>query len=142
MAEPVETPRRNLTGAIVPALAVAALAAVGALLLVGRHNDAPAQSAAIPGCILGDNAAAIAIRWWLEDADPDQPSLTNWDSIIGDDEVCATAHVMIHEPAELTGLYEIHLERQITATGYVAEPDEHPDVVALLSAQTAAEEAV
>lgn len=90
----------------------------------------------------GDNAAAIAIRWWLEDADPDQPSLTNWDSIIGDDEVCATAHVMIHEPAELTGLYEIHLERQITATGYVAEPDEHPDVVALLSAQTAAEEAV
>lgn len=59
MAEPVETPRRNLTGAIVPALAVAALAAVGALLLVGRHNDAPAQSAAIPGCILGDNAAAI-----------------------------------------------------------------------------------
>ena len=41
------------------ALAVAALAAVGALLLVGRHNDAPAQSAAIPGCDWAINAAAI-----------------------------------------------------------------------------------
>lgn len=39
MAEPIETPRRNLTGAVVPALAAAALAGFGALLLVARGGD-------------------------------------------------------------------------------------------------------
>lgn len=50
MAPPVQTPRRNLTGAIVPALAAAALAGVGALVIVGRGGP---DSAAAPGnCIL------------------------------------------------------------------------------------------
>jgi protein SCO1/2 len=35
---PVETPRRNLTGAVVPALAVAGLAAIGAMWLVGANG--------------------------------------------------------------------------------------------------------
>jgi protein SCO1/2 len=38
MGDPPETPRRNLTGAIIPALAAAALAAMGAMLLVGRNG--------------------------------------------------------------------------------------------------------
>lgn len=53
MNEPVETPRRNLTGAVIPALAAAALAATGALLLVGRNGGE--KSASLPvleNCIL------------------------------------------------------------------------------------------
>lgn len=38
MGETPETPRRRLTGAIVPALAAAVLAALGALLIVGRGD--------------------------------------------------------------------------------------------------------
>ena len=34
MGDPPETPRRNLTGAVVPAVAAAALAAVGAILCI------------------------------------------------------------------------------------------------------------
>ena len=53
MAEPPETPRRNLTGAIVPALAAAALAGFGALLLVGRGGEAKqAEAPVIENCIL------------------------------------------------------------------------------------------
>jgi protein SCO1/2 len=49
----METPRLNLTGAVVPALAAAALAAAGALFLAGRYGER--QSAAPPviaNCIL------------------------------------------------------------------------------------------
>lgn len=54
----VETPRRNLTGAIVPALGVAALAGLGALLIVGGQ-DAPTPAAAPPvDCIL-ENADGV-----------------------------------------------------------------------------------
>lgn len=50
MPDEPETPRRSLTGAIVPALAAAALAAVGAILIVGRNGE---QRAAAPeNCIL------------------------------------------------------------------------------------------
>lgn len=53
MAEPVETPRRNLTGAVVPAVAAAALAAVGTLLLVGRNGgeEAP-ETPVVENCII------------------------------------------------------------------------------------------
>ncbi|MEQ1820085.1 MAG: SCO family protein [Terricaulis sp.] len=51
MAEPVETPRRNLTGAVVPAVAVAGLAALGAMLLVGTNGDGAKQTAATRDCI-------------------------------------------------------------------------------------------
>lgn len=55
---PVETPRRNLTGAMVPALAAAALAGLGALFLVGQ-NGGGRQEAAVPrDCIL-QNADAV-----------------------------------------------------------------------------------
>ncbi len=39
MGDPQEPPRRRLTGAIVPALAAAALAAFGAIMLVGRNEN-------------------------------------------------------------------------------------------------------
>lgn len=52
MAEPVETPRRNLTGAIVPAVAAAALAALGALLIVGRNGGENAEPPVVENCIL------------------------------------------------------------------------------------------
>jgi protein SCO1/2 len=53
MNEPVETPRRSLTGAIVPALAAAALAAVAAMLLVGRNGgEKHAGAPVVENCIL------------------------------------------------------------------------------------------
>ena len=58
MPEPVETPRRNLTGAVVPAVAVAGLAALGAMLLVGTNGDGAKQAAAPRDCILR-NADAV-----------------------------------------------------------------------------------
>ena len=51
MGDPPETPRRNLTGAVVPAVAAAALAAVGAILIVGV-NGRDRVAAAPEGCIL------------------------------------------------------------------------------------------
>ncbi len=53
MNEPVETPRRNLTGAVVPALAAAGLAAVAAILLVGQIGGPKSAGApVIENCIL------------------------------------------------------------------------------------------
>jgi protein SCO1 len=53
MNEPVETPRRNLTGAVVPALAAAALAAIAAMLLVGRNGAEKAAGVpVVENCIL------------------------------------------------------------------------------------------
>lgn len=49
---PAETPRRNLTGAIVPALAAAAVAGVGALVLVMNNGRFGAPTAAPEGCVL------------------------------------------------------------------------------------------
>jgi protein SCO1 len=50
MPEPTETPRRRLTGAVVPAMAAAGLAAVFAILLVGFNGEQRAQ--APENCIL------------------------------------------------------------------------------------------
>jgi len=59
MNEPVDTPRRNLTGAIVPALAAAGLAALGALVLVSRNGAEPTvQHADLGPCIL-ENADGV-----------------------------------------------------------------------------------
>ncbi|MEZ5960776.1 MAG: SCO family protein [Hyphomonadaceae bacterium] len=57
MAEPVETPRRNLTGAVVPAVAVAGLAALGAMLLVGTNGDG--KQAALPRDCIMENVDAV-----------------------------------------------------------------------------------
>ncbi len=51
MAEPAESPRRRLTGAVIPAVAAAALAGVGALVLVSQ-NDRGAPAPALENCIL------------------------------------------------------------------------------------------
>lgn len=58
MNEPVETPRRNLTGAIVPALAAAGLAALGALVLVSRNGGDQEQAADLGPCII-ENADGV-----------------------------------------------------------------------------------
>ena len=54
MADPVETPRRNLTRAVAPAVAAAVLAALGALFLVSRNGiEQNAQTdPALRDCIL------------------------------------------------------------------------------------------
>lgn len=53
MGDPHETPRRTLTRAVVPAVALAALAAVGAILLVGVNGNAPFGAREAPqNCIL------------------------------------------------------------------------------------------
>lgn len=59
MAEPVETPRRNLTGAVVPAIAVAGLAALGAMLLVGTNGIGGAKQAAVPRDCIIENADGV-----------------------------------------------------------------------------------
>jgi protein SCO1 len=53
MAEPVETPRRTLTRAVVPAVALAALAGLGALLVVSLDHDRQVSEAPPENCILG-----------------------------------------------------------------------------------------
>jgi protein SCO1/2 len=68
MAEPVETPRRNLTGAVVPALAVAGLAAVGAILLVGKTGDGRSNHAAPPRDCIMQNVDAVGGAIELADA--------------------------------------------------------------------------
>jgi protein SCO1/2 len=67
MGEP-ETPRRNLTAAIVPALAAAALAAVGAMLLVGRNGgEKSAGAPVVENCII-ENADGVGGPIELQDA--------------------------------------------------------------------------
>ena len=56
---PAETPRRNLTGAIVPALAAAAVAGAGALFLVMKNGHFGEPTAAPQGCILMDGSENI-----------------------------------------------------------------------------------
>ena len=58
MAEPIETPRRNLTGAVVPAIAVAGLAALGALVLVGTNGFGREAAAPPRDCII-ENADGV-----------------------------------------------------------------------------------
>lgn len=55
---PNDPPRRNITGAVVPALAAAALAGLGAMYFVSQQRPGVGASAAPAGCIL-DHADAI-----------------------------------------------------------------------------------
>ncbi|OQW59050.1 MAG: hypothetical protein A4S17_03140 [Proteobacteria bacterium HN_bin10] len=59
MADPVETPRRNLTGAIVPALAVAGLAAAAALWLAGADRTQREKQATAPSNCILENADGV-----------------------------------------------------------------------------------
>lgn len=59
MQDTVQTPRRNLTGAIIPTLGVAGLVAAAALLIVGRGGAEKQSDAAAPeDCIL-ENADGV-----------------------------------------------------------------------------------
>ncbi len=55
---PSETPRRNLTGAVVPALAAAALAGLGAMYFISQQRPGASAAAAPAGCIL-EHAGAL-----------------------------------------------------------------------------------
>lgn len=59
MITTTETPRRNLTGAIVPALAAAAVAGAGALFMVMSNGNFGAPTAAPEGCVLLTGAEHI-----------------------------------------------------------------------------------
>ncbi len=52
MGDPPETPRRNLTGAVIPAVAAAALAAAAAIVVVGFNGERSASASAPQNCIL------------------------------------------------------------------------------------------
>jgi protein SCO1/2 len=67
MNEPVETPRRNLTGAVIPAVAAAVLAATGALLLVGRNGAEKQATPVVENCII-EGAEAVGGPIELVDA--------------------------------------------------------------------------
>lgn len=67
MAEPVEKPRRRLTGAVVPAVAVAGLAGLGAMLLVATNGLRGGQAAPPRDCIVR-NADAVGGAIDLVDA--------------------------------------------------------------------------
>lgn len=68
MGDPPETPRRNLTGAMIPALAAAALAAVGAMLLAGRIGpEKAAGTPVVENCIL-EGAEEVGGPIALQDA--------------------------------------------------------------------------
>ena len=70
MNEPVETPRRRLTGAVVPAIAAALLAALAVMLLVGRNGGAEKSASngvSMENCIL-NNADAVGGPIELQDS--------------------------------------------------------------------------
>jgi protein SCO1 len=75
MGDPPETPRRNLTGAVVPAVAAAALMAVGAIALVSVNGQT--RAAAVPeGCIL---EGAEDVGWPIDLVDQNGARVTQAD---------------------------------------------------------------
>lgn len=89
-------------------------------LIVKRRNDT-IVALAIPD---GDNAAATVVRWWLDD-EPENSwaGNSNWDENIGEDETEITVFVMVHEPASIAGMYEVHAERKVQTRGYAFGDD-------------------
>lgn len=77
-------------------------------------------------------AAATALKWWLEEDEP-RGWISNWDAEIGDGETEAHAYVVIHEPPEAAGCYDVQLERALTASGYPANPSDSKHVLAVLA---------
>lgn len=76
-------------------------------------------------------AAATALKWWLEDS-PDQGWSTNWQNEAGDEpELKAT--VVIHEPPEFAGCYDVEVERVLQASGSPAAEDDAQRVRDLLT---------
>jgi hypothetical protein len=67
-----------------------------------------------------EDSAAQAFKWWLGE-DRQGGFETNWESYLGNecDEVLAA--VIIHEPADMAGVYEVRVERVTTARGYIAD---------------------
>ncbi|MGE0594742.1 MAG: SCO family protein [Hyphomonadaceae bacterium] len=113
MAEqpPVEQPRRNLTGAIVPALAAAGLAGLGAMLIVGMPQDGP--SAAPTGCIV-ENADAVGGAISLVDANGNRVTQADFSGepavlffgFTHCPDICPTAMYVLGEAMSLPGAHD------------------------------------
>lgn len=76
-------------------------------------------------------AAATALKWWLEDHDPDQMG-TNWEAEAGDENK-VTGIVVIHDPPEFAGCYDVEIERVLQASGSTAADDDAQRVRDLLA---------
>lgn len=83
------------------------------------------------------DAAATVFKWWLENTADDTDS-SNWDYEFGDPENTEVCHVVIHEPAEAAGCYEVHAERALTVRGYMAEESDAQRVLAVIDEREAA----
>ena len=81
-------------------------------------------------------AAATVLKWWFE-ADEPKGWGSNWDEEVGADETSATAHVVIHEPSEFAGCYEVRIERVLQAHGYHTAPDMAAEIMAALAKEPA-----
>ena len=74
------------------------------------------------------DAAATVLKWWLED---DEPAgwVTNWEhEIDANDGRC---FVVIHQPPEFAGCYDVDLKRVIQARACPADPADEALVVAV-----------
>ena len=119
MAEPVETPRRNLTGAVVPAVAAAALAAVGTMLLVGRSGgEKTAELPVIENCIL---EGADAVNGPIELVDSNGSTITQADfagefsrSRAGENAILF-AHQGLCQKNRIFDAFDIHATRKSAA---------------------------
>lgn len=78
------------------------------------------------------DAAAQAFKWWLEDDDK-RGFETNWVSYLGDDCNEVLAAVIIHEPSDMAGVYQVSVERVITAIGYVADDTVRDDAMRIIA---------
>lgn len=79
------------------------------------------------------DAAATALKWWLEEPMPHASSWNHWDAEFDEDTNEARAFVIIHEPADMAGVFEVELERPIVAKGYAAETDAAAKALAIVN---------
>lgn len=82
-----------------------------------------------------EDAAATALKWWMEEDDLHGFG-TNW-YVEADDLTEMSALVVIHEPADFAGVYEVHLERKIEARGYTAEASDAANAMAVVAGSEA-----
>lgn len=66
------------------------------------------------------DAAATVIRYWLEDAS-NEGYVSNWTANFDDEVTEASAVVVIHEPAEMAGVFCVDITRKIQTFGHLAD---------------------
>jgi protein SCO1/2 len=111
---PVETPRRSLTRAVIPAIAAAALAALAALLLASRNSGDNAATAVNQNCIL---EGADAVGGPIELVDTSGATLTEADfagqpavlyfGFTHCPDICPTSMYLLGEALQLQGAPDV-----------------------------------